>query len=173
MVKKVLLYLSFIFILVNSQINSQLLFEENFAYTAGTLLTTVGYTLSSGTTNPLTVGSSGLTFTSYPSVSGNALPMTTTGEDDYIGFAAQTSGSVYLFFLANVSAAQTGDYIIALSPSTAQTNYYARFHMKSSGSGYLLGISKSNELAGGALYGTTVLSFGTTYLVVTEKVIYF
>jgi len=141
---------------------------EEFNYGAGTLLTTVGWTFSSGTSNPLTATSPGLTFPGYPSVVGNAVTLTTTGEDDYKNYNATTSGSVYLAFLLNVQSSQTGDYFIALSPSTSQTNYYARTHIKSSGSGYLIGISKSNEVSGGASYGTTVFSFNTTYLIVVK-----
>ena len=163
--KKGLLYLIILSVLISTQIFSQPLLEENFDYPAGTLLTSVGWTFSSGTTNPLTVTSPGLTFTNYPSVSGNALTLMTTGEDDYKDFTPQSSGDVYLFLLANVTSAQSGDYFIALSPSTLQYNYYARLHVKASGSGYVLGISKSNEVAGGALYGNTELSFNTTYLI--------
>ena len=163
--KKGLLYSIVFIIFISTQIFSQPLLEENFDYDAGTLLTNVGWIFSSGTTNPLTVTSPGLTFTNYPSVSGNALTLANTGEDDYMAFAPQTSGDVYLFLLANVTSAQSGDYFIALSPSTLQYNYYARLHVKASNSGFLLGISKSNEVAGGALYGTTELSFNTTYLV--------
>jgi hypothetical protein len=49
-----------------------------------------------------------------------------------------------------------------------QTNYYARLHLKASGAGFNVGISKSNEVSGGAQYGTTVLNFKTTYLVVVK-----
>jgi hypothetical protein len=168
--KKCLL-LFFVLILFSGVSQAQLVFEENFAYSVGALLTANGYTVSSGGgTNALTVTSPGLSFPQYPSVSGNALTLTTSGEDDYKSFTQITSGTVYLSLLINVQSAQTGDYFIAISPSTSQTNYYARLHIKSSGSGFSIGISKSNEVSGGAVYGTTVFNFNTTYLVVVKHV---
>jgi hypothetical protein len=145
----------------------QLVFEENFAYPAGALLTANGYTLSSGTTAPLTVTATNLTYPSYPSVTGNALTLTTTGEDDYKSFTPITSGNAYLSLLINVQSAQTGDYFIAFSPSATQTNYAARLFIKSNGAGFSLGVTKSNETST-SNYGSTVLNFGTTYLVVVK-----
>lgn len=145
-----------------------LLFNENFDYTAGALLNANGYSVNSGTTNLVTVTSPGLTFNSYPSVSGNAVTLTTSGEDVYKSFTSATPASVYLAFLMKVQSAQTGDYFIALSPAAVQYNYFARVHIKASGTGYAIGISKSNEVTGGASYGTTVLAFNTTYLFVVK-----
>jgi hypothetical protein len=147
-------------------------YTEEFDYTAGDLLTTHGWVVSSGGgTNPLTVVAPGLTFTGYPSVTGNAVALTTTGEDDYVNFASPgpSSGSVYMSFMLNVSAAQaTGDYFIALSPSSLQTNYYDRIFIKSGTTGYYVGVSKSNETP--QTYGTTELTFNTTYVIVMKYV---
>jgi len=150
--------------------NAQVLLNDDFTGAAGTVLTAAGWNLSgTNTTNPLTIAAPGLTFAGHPgSGAGNALPMTNNGQDLYKSFAAVNSGSVYLSFLMNVSAALTGDYILALSPTSSQTNYYARFHIKSSGTGYSVGISKSNEVTGGALYGTNVYDFNTTYCIVVK-----
>jgi hypothetical protein len=152
--------------------NAQTIFEENFNYTAGTMLNANGWTPSGSppsTINQLLVTSPGLTFAGYPPSAGNATTLAATGEDVYKSFTAKNSGSVYLSFLMNVQSAQaTGDYFTALSPTASQTNYYARTHLKSSGNGFLIGLSKSNELSGGYVYGTTVLTFNTTYLVVVK-----
>ncbi len=148
-----------------------LLFTENFDYPAGDTLLTHGWTLSgSNTTNPLIVSSPGLTLPNYLYNSGNSVAMTTSGEDVYNNFTSVgiSSGNVYLSFLVNVSAAQTGDYFIALSPASTQYNYYDRIHIKSSGSGFVIGVSKSNEASGGAVYGSTELSLNKTYLVVSK-----
>ncbi|RJP61095.1 MAG: T9SS C-terminal target domain-containing protein [Ignavibacteriales bacterium] len=162
-------FILFFALLFSTQFLAQSVFFESFSYDAGTLLTgTPGYTVSSGTSNVLTVGASGLTFPNYPGVAGNALPMVSTGEDVYKAYTPVSSGSVYLSFLLNVSAAQTGDYFIALSQSTSQTNYYARLHIKASGAGYVMGISKNNEVSGGALYGTSELVFNQTYPIVVK-----
>ncbi len=148
-------------------------YVENFDYAAGELLIDHGWQLSgSSVVNPLTVTSPGLTFPGYPYVSGNAATLTTSGEDLYVNFAnpGPSSGDVYMAFMLDVTAAQTGDYFIALSAASAQTNYYDRIHLKSSGAGYLIGVSKSNEVSGGAVYGTTELTFDQTYLIVTKYV---
>ncbi|MCX6134921.1 MAG: T9SS type A sorting domain-containing protein [Ignavibacteriales bacterium] len=161
----------FLFVVAASSLHAQLLMSDEFSAAAGTVLTSAGWTISgTTTTNPLTVGSSGsLTFAGYPgSGVGNALPMANTGQDVYRGFTTVNSGSVYLSFMINVSAALTGDYFIALSPSASQTNYYARVHIKSSGAGFSFGINKSNEVSGGSLYGNTVYNLNTTYLAVLK-----
>ena len=100
-----------------------LLFTENFDYPAGDTLLTHGWTLSgSNTTNPLIVSSPGLALPNYLYNSGNSVAMTTSGEDVYNNFTSVgiSSGNVYLSFLVNVSAAQTGDYFIALSSASSQ-----------------------------------------------------
>jgi hypothetical protein len=145
--------------------------EDNFTAAAGTLLTDAGWTASSGTTNYLTIASPGLSFTGYgPSGVGNALPMANSGQDVYKTFAPVTSDSVYVAFMANFSAVQaTGDYFVALSTSAAPSFYLAgRLFVKTSGGGFVVGISKSNETV---TYGTTVFSLNTTYLFVVKYAI--
>ena len=159
----------FIFILFYNISFGQSLFVEEFNYTTGDLLTAHNWVQSgTSTTNPLSISSPGLTYTNYPSVTGNACTLALTGQDVYQSYTAQSSGNVYLSFLLNVQSSGTGDYFIALSPSTSQTNYCLRVHIKSNGSGFSMGLSKSNEVTGGSIYGTTVLNFNTTYLVVCK-----
>jgi hypothetical protein len=145
------------------QAQQQHLFNEDFDYTAGDSLTNHGYLISSGgTTNAILTVSPGLTFTNYFTL-GKAAGLTTTGQDVYQSFPADSGNSIYSSFLVNVSAAQaTGDYFYALSPKESQTNYFGRVFIKSSGAGFVFGISKNNETA---KYGTTVFNFNTTYLV--------
>jgi len=143
-------------------------FTEDFDYTAGDTLTKKGYLISSGgTTNAIRAVSPGLTFTGYASSGiGNAVGLITTGQDVYKSFPKDSGGSFYSAFMVSVSAAQSaGDYFFALSPAESQTNYYGRIFIKSSGTGFVFGLSKSNETA---KYGTTVFSFSTTYLVVVK-----
>ena len=153
--------------LLPSLTNAQLLVTEDFSYTASTgMVVTNGYTANSGTgTNNLTTAASGtgLSYTGSPrSNVGLALPMANTGEDCYKGFTSQTSGSVYVSALINVSAAGTGDYFFCIMTGTA---YNVRLYAKSSGSGYVLGLSKAGATA---VYDATVRSFSTTYLVVLK-----
>ena len=144
--------------------------REDFTGALGTQLTTAGWTQSGSTaTNPVTIDSAGLTLTQFPgSGVGNAAVLKTSGQDVYRSFAALNSGSVYLSFMLKVSSAATGDYFIALSPSALQTNYYGRLHIKASGGGFSVGLNKSNEVTGGAVYGTTVIGFDTTVAVVMK-----
>lgn len=148
--------------------NGASLLADDFTGAAGTALTSAGWTISGvATTNPVSIVAPGLTLPGY-TTTGNAVLLRTNGQDVYKAFTAVTSGSVYLSFLMNVDSVKTGDYFIALSASTAQTNYFSRVHLKSSGAGYVIGINKLSELAGGNKYGTTVFNLKTTYAVVVK-----
>ena len=139
---------------------------ENFNYTAGQLLSANGWTVHSGTTNPITVTAPGLTYTGHPgSGVGNAVTMTTTGEDVNKAFTAITTGSVYMSFMVNLSAAQvTGDYFVGLYQSTSI--FPIRIFAKSDGAGgFFFGVSKNSTTA---TYETTARTFGTTYFVVAK-----
>ena len=129
--KKYLLVSLCAFLFTASISYGQIVFAEDFNYTAGTLLSANGWTaVSSAGTNPITVSTPGLSLTNYYANSGGAVSLSGSGEDDNKTFTAQTSGSLYLSFLLKVTAATTGDYFIALSPAT-QTNYTARTFVKS------------------------------------------
>ena len=125
-------------ILTNSQslLGQTLLLNENFNYTAGTLLTANGWTAhSGGGTNAITVTTPlPLTYTGYLSSGiGNETSLTTSGEDDNTGFTAQTTGSLYASFLIQVSAANTaGDYFLHFCPTSGVTTgtFYVRVFAK-------------------------------------------
>jgi len=155
---------------------SDLLLLENFNYATGeltTVATGIWSVNSGGGTNNIPVVAGALTMSGYPSSGvGNSITMTTTGQDalrDFTG-ANVTSGDVYASFLLNVTSAQaTGDYFFALLPSGNTSNYTARTFIKSSGSGFVIGISKGSVGANETLtYGATEFSFNTTYLVVIK-----
>ncbi|MCX6121649.1 MAG: choice-of-anchor D domain-containing protein [Ignavibacteriales bacterium] len=155
------------FVVFTIHASAQVLIED-FTGTVGTALTSAGWTQSGATTTlPLKIVSApDVTFTGYVSSGvGDAVLIDTTGQDDYKNFSPDSIGSVYLSFMFNVTKAATGDYFVALSSSLAQTNYYARTFIKSSGAGFVVGVSKSNETA---TYGTTVFSLNTTYLAVIK-----
>lgn len=155
---------------------SDLLLLENFTYTTGELTTvasTVWTVNSGGGTNNIPVVAGGQTFTGYPSSAvGNSITLANTGQDAFRGFtsASATSGDVYVSFLMNVTSAQAnGDYFFAFLPDNSTSNYTARTFIKSSGTGFVIGLSKGS--VGGnetAVYGTTEYSFSTTYLVVIK-----
>ena len=156
--------------LIISSLSFGQVLTEDFSYTAGQLISANGWTAHSGAgTNAITVTSPGLTYSGHPgSGVGNAVSMTTSGEDDNKAFTAITTGSVYMSFLVNVSAAQaTGDYFIGLFQSTSI--FPVRIFAKSDvAAGYFFGVSKGASVP--AVYETTPRVFGTTYLVVTNYI---
>lgn len=163
------LLLAIITVLSLTRLDAQNVFNEDFNYTATQALTANNWTqIGTTATNPIAVTNSGLTYTGFTNSGvGNAAALTTSGQDIYRDLQASVStGDVYLSFMLNVSAAQaTGDYFIAMLPSGSTSNFFSRFFVKSSSTGYVLGVSKWTEAA---IYGTNVLSFNTTYFVVVK-----
>jgi hypothetical protein len=164
--KKVLLILSLVSLL---SAKAQNYFNEDFNYTATQALTLNNWVqIGATTTNPISVVNTGLTYTGFTNSGvGNAAALTTTGQDVYRDLPTSvSSGNVYISFMLNLSAAQaTGDYFLALLPSGSTSSFFSRFFAKSSSTGYVLGVSKWTEAA---IYGSTVLSFNTTYFVVVK-----
>jgi len=70
-------------------------------------------------------------------------------------------------FKVTASAAQAnGDYFIHLSnPAGNAFNFYQRTFIKSSGTGYVLGLVETSGTGATTTYGTTVLDFGTSHSV--------
>jgi hypothetical protein len=131
-------------------------YSTNFSsgYSNGNLVGQNGWlTTGSSTTNPL-------------QVSGGAAVVGTSGQDAYAAFStvAPTTSGTTLFVAATLrlTAAQaTGDYFLHVSdPSGTTTNFYGRIFAKSSGSGFVLGLSPNS---GTSTYGSTVLNFNTNY----------
>lgn len=163
-------------ITVNAPVTNTPILTENFNYNLNDTLSQIvgsGWaaiaTVSNVNKIPVTAG---LTYaTSSASGIGNAAAIKNTGQDAGKAFTGTNvrSGNVYASFLMNVSAAQaTGDYFFALFDSALNgTNYRARTFIKSSGTGYRIGISKSGAVAV-AGFNTTDLVFGTTYQVVIK-----
>ena len=142
------------------------LLTENFSYTVGQAITANGWTAHSAAgTNAITVTSPGLTYTGHPgSGVGNAVTMTTSGEDDNRTFTSTNSGSVYFSFLVNLSAVQGGDYFIGVLQSTSI--FPVRVYAKTDGAGgFYFGASKGNSTAA---YEANARSLNTTYLVVAK-----
>jgi MYXO-CTERM domain-containing protein len=102
-------------------------------------------------------------------VTGGAAVLGTSGQDAYAAFssAAPNTAGTTLFFAATLrmTAAQaTGDYFMHVSdPAGTSTNFYGRVFAKSSGTGFVLGISPNSTTA---TYGSTVLDFNSNYQVV-------
>ncbi|NUN08879.1 MAG: endonuclease [Ignavibacteriaceae bacterium] len=146
-------------------INTELLLEENFNYTAATYLTDNGWTAhNAGGTNPITVNASGLTFPNYPSTTGNAALVDNTGEDIHRTFTTQTSGNVYASFLVKVDAVATV-YFIHFGPASIGTTFRGRVFITADGSNFKFGLSKGSNTG---TYSTASYSKSQTYLLVLK-----
>jgi len=149
------------------------IFVEDFTSPAGTLLTSAGWTAhSAGGTNPIAITSPGLTYTGYPSA-GNAVTMTTSGEDDNHVFPTQTSGSVYASILVNVTDAAvdaSGGYFFHLGPDPISTTFRGRLYIKKDASNNIaFGITKAGaSLPGDIAFTGSTFALNTTYLLVIK-----
>ncbi len=156
---------------------SQVLLYDNFDYPAGDSLIWHNWlTQQTSLINAIMVSGEGLTYTGYPcSGIGKAALIGTTGQDVFRGFVKQTaSGStIYMAFLAKVTAGATGDVFITLkesSTSATNLNFRGRVYAKVDGSNNLaFGLSKGAITAPAtANYTTSTYSLNTTYLLIMK-----
>lgn len=150
-------------------------FEENFNYTAATLLTDNGWTAHSGAgTNSPVVASTGLTYPNYLPSSGLSGQTLGNGEDVHHTFAPQTSGTMYASFLFNAASFPntTGDYVFHLGPNPIGTDYKGRICVQNDAvsGNFRFGITKAAS-ASGAVWTDYSYSIATTYLIVVKYVI--
>jgi beta-lactamase superfamily II metal-dependent hydrolase len=146
-----------------------LLLEENFSYTAGTLLTANGWTNHSGSTNLIPVSTPGLSYSGYASSGiGNAASLTTSGEDVNRTFTNQTSGSVYYAFLVSVSSAGAADYFthFGSNPFSSYNGFHGRVYCRSASGGVNFGISRAGNAS--PVWSSTVFALNTTHLIVVK-----
>ncbi len=172
MLKRNLIILAlFLFIGV---MNATLLMEDNFTGTPGDALTTYGWTAHSGVAvNPALIGNTTLSYSGYPPVSGYCAETiftgTTSAEDAHKAFGAQTSGSVYVSFLVNITTTTnaSGDYFLHFGPATIGTDFKGRIFWKKdpAGSNIAFGLAKAGNAAA-ATYTGFNYQFDTTYLIV-------
>ena len=151
---------------------------EDFSYAAGALLTANNWTAHSGAgTNPVAVVTPGLTYSGYAgSGVGNAVGLTTTGEDVNRTFTTQTTGTVYASVLVNFSDVindPSGGYFLHLGPDPVSTTFRGRvFARKDASNNISFGISKA-----GAVLPTDVAftnfsyALNTTHLLVIKYTI--
>jgi PKD repeat protein len=166
-----LLILVFIFGFTNIG-KGQLLFEENFAYPIGDLLTVHGWTAHSGAgTNSIATTASSISYPGYlSSAIGEEVTLVANGEDVNKAYAPQTAGNVYASFLVNVSAVNaTGDYFFHLGQDVIGTAYKARVFVKNDGLGGLaFGITHTGGASNPAVFTPFNYALNTTYLIVIK-----
>ena len=160
-----------------NSVSAATLLVEDFNAAAGTAITAANWTAHSGAgTNPLVTSEPGLTLAGYPSSGvGNAVSMTTSGEDANRPFAVQSSGSVYAAFMVTVSEASVdpaGGYFFHLGPDPVGTTFRGRvFAKKDASNNIAFGISKAATAAVDIVYTPFTYSLNTTYLIVVKYTI--
>jgi len=154
-----------------------LMVEENFDYAAATALTAQGWTVAGANANPVistTAGNNlsttyprGAALSATPAGTSSKAALASSGQDLYrTGVRPASSNVTYGAAIINVSAAQaTGDYFTGFNPSGTATNYRNRVYIKSSGTGFVMGLSAGNETE---VYATPVFSFNTNYVLVLK-----
>jgi hypothetical protein len=164
MLKKHLIIVALLFIL--GAMNAELLLEDNFTGTVGTLLTENGWTAHSGAgTTPMSIAEPGLTYTGYQSSGiGNATSASGNGEDVNRAFTAVSSGDVYYSFLINTAiSTSTAGYSIHFMQSSSL--FYARFWIRLLDGNVNFGLAKTTAAA---TWDPTNYALNTTYLVVLK-----
>lgn len=151
---------------------AQLLLEENFPYNPGTALVGQGGWAQTGTvaTNPIQVTANNLTFSGYPSVSGEAVSLQNTGQDVNRAIAQQTSGAVYAAFLVRVSAAGGSDYFFHLTANPITNNVFVgRVFARSPAAGFVqFGVGKTSGTGSSVTYAQNAYALNSTVLVVLK-----
>jgi hypothetical protein len=161
-------------ILVNSPAWGQTIFVEDFDYPAGNNLTDHGWiAFQSSGINPITVSTSGLSYTGYQSSGvGNAALLDNDGEDLAKSFTAITSGDVYVSFMINASVLEQNvsfDFPVGIS-QTNGTGVWGRVHLdrNSAGDAIQFGLAQFTESPVNTPFN---YSFNTTYLIVLKYTI--
>lgn len=144
-------------------VSAQMLLEDNFDYTAGALLTANGWTAhSSAGTQAITVNNGGLTYTGYPgSGVGNAALVDNNGEDVHRLFPAQSTGVVYVSFMANITTTAAG-YFLHIGGDPIGTTFRGRVYMDGTNH-FGLGVGSN-----AGTYATSTFTNGTTYVLVLK-----
>ncbi|MBK9290217.1 MAG: T9SS type A sorting domain-containing protein [Bacteroidetes bacterium] len=151
-----------LFVLNMSRLGAQPLLVENFDYTPGTALSSVGWTAHSGAgTNPILVGA-GLSFDGYSGSNiGGAAYVVNNGEDVHRTFQEVAGGSVYVAFLLKTEPTNAAGYFLHLGQQTIGTTYFSRVYVNATGDGI--------GLSGGSAPATFVpITPNVTHLVVLK-----
>jgi Secretion system C-terminal sorting domain len=153
-------------------------FLDNFNYATGELLSNNGWVVingSSTTVNPFTVNSTGLTFLNSQSNGiGFGVNMTTSGQRVGKFVTGITTGTAYMSFFVNVSAAGNSttlgsNFAGMMNGPSPNPGASARAFIRMSGTGFNFGVGKNLITPVTAInYESTVRTFGTTYLVVLK-----
>jgi hypothetical protein len=104
-------------------------------------------------------------------VSSGTVVLGTSGQDEYKALSSPISLSLYNTITTTATititaAKANGDYFLHLSdPAGTASLFFARFYAKSSGAGFVFGITPTSGTAAAGNYGTTVLTLNQAYTV--------
>jgi len=146
-----------------------LLLEENFSYAAGQPLAGNNWAVHSGTTNPINVTATNLTYPGYAAGTGNAVLLNGLGIDENRLFSpVYARTTVYLSALVSVSnATRDGDYFLHLgnNPLTSSSYRGRLFVRKPTDNAIQFGVSGSGNTDNKTVtYTATSYTPNTTYL---------
>ena len=153
----------------NDLLQGQLLFEENFSFQAGEALSDHGWTVHSGTTNPVLSVDSLVTWPGYPpSGIGMEAMVSGAGQDIHHCFAEQISGKIYVALLVRVTQATlTGDYFFHLGKNPLGSGFRGRLFVRRDASRKLsYGVSHSTTVTAMISYSTYIYPMNTSCLLV-------
>jgi hypothetical protein len=147
------------------------IFSENFDYSAGTGLTTIGWSVISSGTNKCNVSDIGLTYNNYPNSNiGRACSISGASNSEDIGksFTQQTSGTVYYSFMVSINNNGTGEGYFTGLQAAVGSSFNLRIFSNGTSAPYKFGLGTST-----ASYATTPTTFdaGSVALVVLKYTI--
>jgi hypothetical protein len=148
-------------------------FTEQFNYAVGSTLDSNGWNQHSGTTDPISVGASSLSFAQYsPNPVGGSAVSTGTSQDVNTYFGPISSGNVYASFLLKLDTVNSDGYFFHFMDSSGTTaSYRARTYFRQdadNANAFNVGLSFSS---GSATFDTTEFMYGSTLLIVTKYAI--
>jgi DNA/RNA endonuclease YhcR with UshA esterase domain len=171
--KKILLGVAAMLLSFAFSANAQLM-VEHFDYTAGTDLTSNGWTAHSAAgNNPMTVGTASLTFPTYsPAAIGGSGVCIGNSEDINKDFPFVSSGSVYTSFLLRVDTiGGTGYFFHFMDTLTGSFQFRARtFFQEDASNPSALNFGLTFNSSSG-VFDTTEFMLGDTLLVVAKYTI--
>jgi hypothetical protein len=154
----------------------QTVLVEDFVYPAGDSLTAHGWINSqSTTTNAILVRSPGLTFPGYAgSGIGNAVSLTSSGQDLHREFPPDSTGSFFASFILRITEAKSGDYFAHFHTNPVSTNFVARTFVRKAANGLLaFGIAKKGtNTTPTHVYSDSVYHTDSTYVLVLKYTFY-
>lgn len=151
------------------------IWEENFDYGCNSTNAfhnaNAYWTRFSGNSNDFRYQSAtGLSYAGYASSGIGGAAVFRAGSNDDVNREISpmpSTGSVYASFLINMTNTNAAENFIAFRDNSATPVLYGKVFMQKVGTQYQLGIAKTGNTA--AVWSTTMLNFGTTYLIVIKN----